>query len=144
MDFLTDIGKKITETAKTVTRKSEDIVEITKLNLAIGSGEEKIKRLFYETGSELYKSFLEGQGFGEYFDAKCNEIKEIEADIARIKERILTLKGNKTCKACSAVVDIEVNFCPNCGEKVETPVVETPAAEEPPAAEEATAEEKSE
>ncbi len=140
MDFLTDIGKKITETAKTVTRKSEDIVEITKLNLTIGSDEDKIKRMFYEIGSELYKNYLEDRSFGEYFDAKCGEIKEMEANIARIKERILTLKGSKACKACNAVVDIEVNYCPNCGAKVETPVVLEPEAEE----EASAAEEKTE
>jgi uncharacterized membrane-anchored protein len=60
MDLLNDIGKRITRTAKSVTRKSEDMVEITKLNLDIGSEEEKIKRIFYEMGSELYRSYNNG------------------------------------------------------------------------------------
>jgi hypothetical protein len=119
MDLLNDIGKKITETAKTVTRKSEDIVEITKLNLAIGSEEDKIKRMFYEIGSELYRSYTNGKTIGDFYDSKCNEVKQLEDNIKAIKERILLLKGNKTCKACNTVVDLEVNYCPNCGEKLE-------------------------
>lgn len=131
MDFLTDIGKKLTETAKTVTKKSEDIVEITKLNIAIGNEEDKIKRMFLEAGSDLYKSFLNGKSFGEYFDGKCAEIKEMEEDLAKLREKILKLKGNKECKNCNAIVDIEVNFCPNCGAKVATPVEEAVVEEAP-------------
>lgn len=119
MDLLNDIGKRITETAKTVTRKSEDIVEITKLNLAIGSEEDKIKRMLYEIGSELYRSYTNEKTFGELYDSKCNEVKQIEENIKSLKERILLLKGNKTCKDCNSVVDLEVNYCPNCGEKLE-------------------------
>ena len=119
MDLLNDIGKRITETAKTVTRKSEDIVELTKLNLSIGNEEDKIKRMFYEIGSEVYRSYTEGEPIGNLYDSKCSEIKQIEENIKSIKERILLLKGNKSCKACSSVVDMEVNYCPNCGEKLE-------------------------
>ncbi|MHB1392121.1 MAG: hypothetical protein ACYCYE_03415 [Clostridia bacterium] len=119
MDLLNDIGKKITETAKTVTRKSEDIVEVTKLNLTIGSEEDKIKRMLYEIGSELYRNFTDGKPIENYFDSKCNEVKQIEENIKTLKERILLLKGNKTCKTCNSVVDLEVNYCPNCGEKLE-------------------------
>ena len=119
MDLLNDIGKKITETAKTVTRKSEDIVEITKLNLTIGSEEEKIKRILYEIGSELYRSYTNGKTDGDLYDNKCSEVKQIEENIKALRERILLLKGNKACKACNSVVDLEVNYCPNCGEKLE-------------------------
>ncbi|HYF81482.1 MAG TPA: zinc-ribbon domain-containing protein [Clostridia bacterium] len=119
MDLLNDIGKKITETAKSVTKKSEDIVEITKLNLTIGSEEDKIKRMFYEIGSELYRSYTNGKPIGDFYDSKCNEVKQIEENIKAIKERILLLKGNKICKTCNTVVDAEVNYCPNCGEKLE-------------------------
>lgn len=119
MDLLNDIGRKITKTAKTVTRKSEDIVEITKLNLTIGNEEDKIKRLLYEIGSELYRSYTNGAAFGDLYDGKCNEVKQLEDNIKALKERILLLKGNRICKACSSVVDMDVNFCPNCGEKLE-------------------------
>lgn len=119
MDLLNDIGKKITATAKTVTRKSEDIVEITKLNLAIGSEEDKIKRMLYEIGSELYRSYTNGKALGDFYDSRCDEVKQIEENIKTLKERILLLKGNKICKSCDSVVDLEVNYCPNCGERLE-------------------------
>lgn len=119
MDLLNDIGKKITTTAKTVTKKSEDIVEITKLNLTIGNEEDKMKRMLYEIGSELYRSYINGKALEDSYDSKCTEVKQIEENIKALKERILLLKGSKVCKVCDSVVDLEVNYCPNCGEKLE-------------------------
>ncbi len=121
MDLLNDIGKKITKTAKTVTKKSEDMVELTKLNLAIGNEEDKIKRIFYEIGSELYRSYTNGTTGRELYENKCREVRQIEENIGKLKERLLLLKGSKTCKACNSVVSLEVNYCPNCGEKLEKP-----------------------
>jgi vacuolar-type H+-ATPase subunit I/STV1 len=117
MDFLNDIGKKITETAKTVTKKSENLVETTKINLSIGNEEDKIKRIFTEIGSELYKSFLDGESHGEYFDEKCTGIKEIEDNINSLREKLLTIKGHKSCGECNVVIDTDVKYCPNCGAK---------------------------
>lgn len=119
MDIITNVGRKITAAAKTVTRRSEDMVEITKLNLAISSKEDKIKRIFYEIGSELYRSYTNEKSPGELFDTKCGEVKQLEEDIRALKERILVLKGNKVCKTCNLVVSFEVNYCPNCGGKME-------------------------
>lgn len=119
MELLNDIGRKITSAAKSVTKKSEDIVEIAKLNLSIGNEEDKIKKLLYEIGSELYRSYINGQSFGELYDGKCSEVKQHEENIKALRDRVLLLKGNKTCKTCSSIVGLEVNYCPNCGEKLE-------------------------
>ncbi len=115
MDFLNDIGRKITETAKTVTKKSENLVEITKINLSIGNEEDKIKRFFTEIGSELYKNFLDGESYGEYFDEKCLSIREIENNITALREKQLSIRGHKSCTECNVVIDDDVKYCPNCG-----------------------------
>ena len=119
MDMFNDLGRKVAAAAKTVTRKSEDMVELTKLNLTIGNEEDKIKRMLYEIGSELYRSYTNGKSYEELFDVKCSEVKQLEDNIKVLKERILQLKGNKACRVCKAIVDLEVNYCPSCGEKLE-------------------------
>lgn len=122
MDKLSDIGRKVATAAKTVTKKSEDVVEITRLNLTIGNEEDKIKRLLYEIGSEIYRGYTNGKfidGISEISDKQCEEVKQIEDNIKSLRERILQLKGSRTCSACNSVVALDVNYCPNCGEKLE-------------------------
>lgn len=119
MDLFNDLGRKVASAAKTVTRKSEDMVELTKLNLAIGNEEEKIKRLLYEIGSELYRGYTNGKSYEGFYDKQCTEVKQLEDNIKALKEKMLLLKGNKTCGTCKSVVSLEVNYCPNCGSKLE-------------------------
>lgn len=119
MDVLSEIGKKITETARAVTKKSEDLLEIAKLNLAIGNEEDRIKKALFEIGIELYKDYIKGEVQEEFYKNKCAEIRQIEENIKVLKEKILQHKGNKVCKSCGAVVSLEVNFCPSCGFKFE-------------------------
>ena len=140
MDFLSDLGKKISVTAKNVTKKSEDIIEITKLNLAASNEEDKIKKMLYEIGSDLYQHFTNGVNMGDYFNGKCAEVKETEENITKLKEKALKLKGSKVCKACDAVIGYDVNFCPICGAKAEVPatdeILETDAIADEEAADE--------
>lgn len=119
MNLLNDIGKKISKTAINVTKKSESIVEITKLNLAIGNEEDKIKRMFTEIGSELYRNFLNGQSHGDLFDDKCMDIRELEENIEKLREKVMSLKGTKSCEGCNTSVDSEAKYCSNCGSNTE-------------------------
>jgi len=131
MDKLSDIGRKVATAARTVTKKSEDVVELTKLNMTIGNEEDKIKRLLYEIGSELYRGYTNGKALEGAYDKQCEEVKQLEENIRLLRERVLELKGSKTCTACKSVVALDVNFCPNCGQKLERHDEETeyPAAE---------------
>jgi rRNA maturation endonuclease Nob1 len=69
----------------------------------------------------VYKSFTEGKPLGGHFDSRCSEIEELETGIQNTKEKILKLKGHKTCESCKSIIGLEVRFCPNCGARVEEP-----------------------
>ncbi|MDF2840745.1 MAG: hypothetical protein K0Q99_1517 [Clostridia bacterium] len=94
MDFFKDLGKNLGKTAKNVTKKSEELVEITKLNLSIGNEEDKIKKLLLELGSDLYGNFAKGEVVDEGLHAKCTQIKSIEDSIEALKEKVKGLKGH--------------------------------------------------
>lgn len=119
MAFFDKLGKTLTETAKTVSKKSEELVEQTKLNLAIGSEEDKIKKLCEELGSEIYKEYKNGKSFGVQFDERCNLIKQSELNIEDLRNKVQGLKGTKTCKSCGQSIDQDLSFCPKCGAKVD-------------------------
>lgn len=128
MDKLSDIGRKVATAAKTVTKKSEDVVELTKLNMTIGNEEDKIKRLLYEIGSELYRGYASGNTLEGIYDKQCEEVKQLEENISLLRERVLELKGSKTCTACKSIVALDVNYCPHCGQKLERPDEEIDAS----------------
>lgn len=119
MAFFDKLGKTLTETAKTVSKKSEELVEQTKLNLAIGSEEDKIKKLCEELGSEIYKEYKNGKSFGVQFDERCNLIKQSELNIEDLRNKVQGLKGTKMCKSCGQSVDQDLSFCPKCGAKID-------------------------
>jgi hypothetical protein len=96
MDFINNVGKKLGNAAKTATKKSEGLVEITKTNLSIGSEEDKIKKLFTEMGKELYARFANGESFDEPTNGKCAEIKAVEDNIETLKEKVRNLKGHNS------------------------------------------------
>lgn len=102
MNFFNDLGKKLGKTAKTVTKKSEDLVEITKLNLAIGNEEDKIKKLLLEIGGELYAKYTEGHNFDEQLTEKCTQVEAIHNSIASLKDKIngLKVKDQPSCCDC--------------------------------------------
>lgn len=109
MDFFNNVGKKLGSAAKTATKKSEELVEITKTNLAIGSEEDKIKKLFNEMGMELYGRFASGESFDESISGKCSQIKAVEDNVLVLKEKVKNLKGHNNSP------DISATGCnPNC------------------------------
>lgn len=120
MEFLNDLKKNITGTAKDMKRKSEDMIEITKLSVSVGSDEEKLKKMIYELGLETYKSYCENPEESNC-TKKCVEISRLEDVIKRSKEKILVLRGTIECGTCHAVVDLDSNFCPKCGAKIDKP-----------------------
>ena len=120
MQFIKNVERKLTATAKTVSRASDDIVKRTKLKLSIGNEEDKMRRTLYEIGCNLYKDFLDGNVQMDKYNSKCAEIKQIEDNIKVLKEKILLYKGSKSCEACGTIVNLETNYCPNCGTKFVT------------------------
>ncbi len=118
MDFFNNLGSKIGKTAKTVTKKSEELVEITKLNLTIGNEEDKMKKLLLEIGSEFYSRFIEGETYDDYLNGRFAQVKDIENHILELREKTKKLKGQKTCDSCQEDIKEDVKYCPHCGKSL--------------------------
>lgn len=118
MDFFNNVGKKLGNAAKTATKKSEELVEITKINLNIGNEEDKTKKLFTEIGKELYCRFVNGECFNESINEKCSQIKAIDDNIEALRERVKNLKSHNDssdkvtdcCSECKEEKKVEANY----------------------------------
>lgn len=120
MSFLENLGKTISGAAQTAAKKSGEMVEITKINMAIGSEEDKIEKLQLQMGKKVYDNFVAGTAVSlDDFKDACNEIVERYNTIKDLKTKIMDVKNIKLCQACGTELEKEVQFCNKCGAKQE-------------------------
>lgn len=128
MTVFENFTKKVTETAKAAAKKSSELVEVTKLNMSIGTEENKIEKAYAEIGKLVYKAYSEGENVGDTFKEYCEKIEASEEAIKGCKQKILELKNIKVCPSCGVELEMDILFCPKCGTKQE---VSKPEASEP-------------
>lgn len=114
-DSLSKIGKYLEEGVSSVAYKSENLVEISKLNLTLSSQEKHIDEIYLKIGKKIYKDYKENKITDKGILEKCEEIEVINKDIEGIKKKILKYKDKKQCKKCGTEMEKEAGFCPKCG-----------------------------
>lgn len=135
MAFLENLGKKIGETAQAAAKKSNEIVETTKLNANINAEEDKIHKLYSQMGKTVFAKFSETGTTEEYLREACEQIIAHEENIKVLREKISELKGIKACISCGAEMERTQVFCSKCGAKNEIVQAEAaPAAAAAPTA----------
>ena len=123
-DFFEDLGKRLGETAETVTNKAGEAIEIQRLK-------SKVRRLarenavdLMEMGRMIYDSYAAGGEVGEEAESLCQSISSREAGMKRYNKKIAELKGAFECQSCGKMVGKDMTFCPYCGAKAEKEVWE--------------------
>ncbi|MBQ7985655.1 MAG: zinc ribbon domain-containing protein [Clostridia bacterium] len=126
MDKLLDTIKKglsiaVTEAGKltkTVAGKTNNIVDVTKLNLALNETERKISALYEKIGETVYAKYSDGALECDEFDEILKEIDAFKAEQEGLKAQIAELKNAITCPECGANNDKGSDFCSKCGAKL--------------------------
>lgn len=116
-DFFEDLGKRIGETAETVTNKAGEAIEIQRLK-------SKTRRLarenavdLMEMGRMIYDQYKDGGNVSEEAKALCESVSRRESAMNVCNKKIAKLKGAFECKSCGKMVAKDMSFCPYCGEK---------------------------
>ena len=130
MSFFDNLGKKVGEAAQVAAKKSSDLVEITKLNMAIGAEEDKIEKAYAKIGKEIFAKFTSNYEVDPDVVAFCEEIKTYQDTISNLKEKLMDLKNVKLCTGCKAELEKNAMFCPKCGAKQEKQPDETSQSQE--------------
>ncbi len=126
MDKLIDTIKKglsiaVTEAGKitkTVAGKTNNIVDVTKLNFALNETERKITALYEKIGETIYTKYTEGNTCCDEFDEILKEIDSFKAEQEGLKAQIAELKNAITCPECGVNNDKGSEFCSKCGAKL--------------------------
>ena len=136
-DFFEDLGKRLEETAETVTNKAGEAIEIQRMksqmrNLARGNAVDLM-----ELGRMIYDRYKDGEEVEEAAEGLCAAIREREESIGKYEKKIAKIKGASECGHCGRMVARDMAFCPYCGEKIDTSAFEDEEEEEASAGEEA-------
>lgn len=108
-------------TYKTTAMKTNKLAKQTKLKLTINEDKCAIEELYNEMGKQLYLNHRLGK-----IDKKndemipklkksCLRIDALSNEIEESRLEILRLNNLKVCCNCYCEIDIESNYCQNCG-----------------------------
>jgi rubrerythrin len=120
MDFFDKLADKVSVGTKKISRKTDEIIEITELKLDLKKIDEEIEEPKLYIGEVVYKYFLSNNNsmpVGQV-KGKCREIQRMEAQKYRIQTRLYRIKGLTYCRFCGEEIVDEENYCPKCGRKV--------------------------
>ena len=118
MDIIEKILNNVEKTAKTVVQKSNDVVEITKLKIAISNAEAEAETLIKEVGQLVYEAYRSGEGSPELVEEKCEKIDELRKDIEDKRNQFAKLRNLKRCPDCEYENEADAVYCCKCGQKL--------------------------
>lgn len=127
-NFLEDLGKRLGETAESVTNKAGEAMEIQKLKSQIRTLERENDSDLAELGLAVYDQFKAGTEVGEEAAGLCEAIQSREESIAECLQKISDVKGDSQCEDCGKTVGKGMAYCPFCGHKM--PEIVEEAAED--------------
>ena len=127
-----ELLQKAKETAKTAVdlagKKTEKVVEYSKLKIEQTKLNGELARLYEELGQATYRAMKCEEECAETMDILCDEIELILNDLEDLEQLISEKKNQKVCPDCGAKVSKDSKFCSKCGAPVEE---EEEEAEEP-------------
>ena len=113
MDFLNEFGKRFSSVARSVTEKSKEGAEVTRLNGELRAAEAALEQLFARFGRLCY-----GGGGGEEAEALAVRIRAAELQVKELTEKRDAAREYKRCLSCGAVFHREAKFCSACGKRL--------------------------
>ena len=136
-DFFEDLGKRIGETAETMTNMPGEAIEIQRLKSQIRTLARGNAVDLMELGKSIYDRYKAGEEVEENAQALCDAIRDRESTIGEYEKKISKIKGASECSKCGKMVGKDMAFCPYCGEKVTSAYEEDEETGESDAADEA-------
>lgn len=120
-DFFEDLGKRLGETAETVTSRAGEAIEIQRLKSQIRTLARGNAVDLMELGRTIYDRYKAGEEVEEDAKALCDAISDREDTMKSYEKKISRIKGSSECPNCGKMVARDMAYCPYCGEKAPEP-----------------------
>ena len=131
MAFFNDFKEKFNKAAQSVTNKTKDGMEISRLASEGRGISNEITDLYGQIG----RIYVESKGMdSESLAPLCARIEELKQRQEELERQKMLLKNQNRCPSCGAGMPKSARFCSSCGRRMPE---NTPAPEAAPSAEEA-------
>lgn len=107
-----------TKVAKHVWGKTNDLVDQTKISVAISETERKIDDIYKEIGAIVCENYNSGEEYGTQINECCEKVDSLKEEIASLQKELAKLKSGVQC-ACGQYNNKDAVYCSSCGEKIE-------------------------
>ena len=130
MAFFNEFKEKFNKAAQSVTSKTKDSVEITRLSGESRGIANELATLYEQIG----RCYVDSKGRDlDALEPLCARVEELRDRLEELERQRMQLKNQNRCPACGAVMAKNARFCSNCGRRMPE---SAPEAECAPAAEE--------
>lgn len=92
-DFFEDLGKKLSDVATEIGKKTEDTLEIQKMKSDIRSLNRGNERDYMDIGKLIYDRYQNGEVVDGDVSALCEAIDKRDLQIGELKSEIAKIKG---------------------------------------------------
>ena len=115
MEFFDQVKKTAADVAQKVAKKSNELVEVSKIKYEIYDLNADIKKLYAEIGKQVYAQMKDSDALPEDVMMKCEIIEAKLAKIEALKRKEKNLKQQITCPVCHRECGKDDAVCPYCG-----------------------------
>ena len=106
-------------TARSAVKKSGELLEITKMKMAVSDTKSEISSRFSSLGEKVYEARKnEGEG-AEGLEEIIQSLDALHEKLAEQEAKLVELKNQKVCASCGASSDNAAAYCSKCGAKFE-------------------------
>lgn len=121
MDFFDELGKQASKTYKYATEKTSKLAREAKLKMQMNEHKGQIEDLYQQIGRRMYENHIRKDEIDIDIEAEVEEyfvqIDELCDRIEEDRKEILTLREKKQCPNCFCEIELDYNYCPNCGDE---------------------------
>ena len=130
MNDFNAILSKMKSWANAAGKKTEEVVEASKLKLQIVSLNGEISKAYEELGSLVYHAAKKNETIGEEMDVAMDKIDSLLEKLQELESKVGEIKKVRTCSNCGASCPTDAHFCSRCGMILAAMVPETSGGEE--------------
>lgn len=117
MGFFDDISKKVSETTNSINEKTNKMAKESKLKKTLSENDAKVEKMYGELGKSVLAKRNNKDDVMKAIEDCVEKIEEIKEENEKIRDELLLLNNKKKCTNCSAEIDAQAAFCPECGKE---------------------------